>query len=66
MREQVARVGDACVCVVRGRVGGGRGYAGVDVGPDPLGYDDGPDEGLDGHVAGPGFELQLAEVLVPH
>ena len=38
----------------------------VDVGSNPLGYDHGADQRLDGHVSRPGFELQLPVVLVPH
>ncbi len=38
----------------------------VDVGPNPLRYDHGADQRLDGHVSRPGFELQLPVVLVPH
>ena len=43
-------------------VGGGR----FDVGFDPLGYDHGSDQRLDGHVSRLGFELQLPVVFVPH
>jgi len=38
----------------------------VDVGSNPLGYDHGADQRLDGHVSRLGFELQLPVVLVPH
>ena len=36
------------------------------MGLDPFGYDDGADQRLDSYVSRLGFELQLAEVLVPH
>ena len=55
--EERRRLGDARV-----RVGCGRFYVGLD----PLRYDHGSDQRLDGHVSRLCFELQLPVVLVPH
>ncbi len=55
--EERRRLGDARVSVGRGRF-----Y--VDL--DPLRYDHGSDQRLDGHVSRLCFELQLPVVLVPH
>ena len=46
------------------RVRVGRGC--LDVGLDPLRYDNGSYQRLDGHVSRLCFELQLPVVLVPH
>jgi len=51
-----------CLGDARVSVGGGR----FDMGLNPLGYDHGSDQRLDGHVSRLGFELQLPVVLVPH
>lgn len=55
--EERRRLGDARVSVGRGC---------LDVCLDPLRYDHGSDQRLDGHVSRLCFELQLPVVLVPH
>ena len=57
MAEERRRLCDARVSIGRGRF-----YVGLN----PLRYDHGSDQRLDGHVSRPGFELQLPVVLVPH
>ena len=51
-----------CLCDARVSVGRGRFYVGLN----PLGYDHGSYQRLDGHVSRLCFELQLPIVLVPH
>ena len=46
----------------RMRVGRGCFYVGLN----PLGYDHGTDQCLDGHVSRLGFKLQFSIVFVPH
>ena len=55
--EERRRIGNARVSVGCGR---------FDVGLDPLRYDHGSYQRLDGHVSRLCFELQLPVVLVPH
>ena len=55
--EERRRLGDARVRVGRGC---------LDVSLDPLRYDHGSYQRLDGHVSRLCFELQLPVVLVPH
>ena len=57
MAEERRCLGDARVSVGRGR---------FDVGLNPLRYDHGSYQRLDGHVSRLRFELQLPVVLVPH
>ena len=55
--EERRCLGEARVCVGRGC---------LDVGLDPLRYDHGSYQRLDGHVSRLCFELQLPVVFVPH
>jgi hypothetical protein len=57
MAEKRRGFGDTRVCICCGS---------FDVGLNPLRYDHGSDQRLDGHVSRLGFELQLSVVLVPH
>ena len=57
MAEKRRCLGNARVSVSRGR---------FDVGLNPLRYDHGSDQRLDGHVSRLSFELQLPVVLVHH
>jgi len=64
LAEESGRVAEErrCLCDARVSVGCGR----FDVRLDPLRYDHGADQRLDGHVSRLCLELQLSVVLVPH
>ncbi len=64
LAENSSRMAEKRRCLGDARVSVGRGC--FDVGLDPLRYDHGADQRLDGHVSRLGFKLQLPVVLVPH
>ena len=64
LAEESGRVAEERRCLGDTRVSIGRGC--LDVGLDPLRYDHGSYQRLNGHVSRLRFELQLPVVLVPH